>query len=150
MGAPDGKLPVVTREKGCGVPPPNVNVAPVNPVLPVLVTVTSIGAEVDPVNQLPEASDAGDTLAVNAAAELVPVNETGEPVTVTLAAMLSVPVNDPAAVGANTTLIVQVDAAFNVPPHVPPAVPVGRENGAVAVIAIPVRLAVPTLCSTSC
>ena len=150
LGAPAGKRPVMTRENGCGMPLPNVNVPPANAVFPVLVTVSSIGADVAPVNQLPKARDAGDTLTVNVAAEPVPLSDTGEPLTVTFAVMVSVPANDPAAVGANTTLIVQVEAAFKVAPHVPPAIPAGRENGGVGVIVMPLRLAVPTLCKTSC
>jgi hypothetical protein len=150
LGAPAGKLPVVTRKNGCGVPPPNVNVPPARAAFPVLVTVSGNGAEVVSVNQLPKFSEVGDTVAVRVTVEAVPLSETGDPVTVTLAAMVSVPENEPVVVGANTTLIVHVDAAFNVPLHVPPAVPAGREKGAVAVIAMPVRVAVPTLRRTSC
>ena len=150
MGAPAGKLPVVTRENGCGVPPPNVNVPPARAAFPVLVTVSGNGAEVVKVNQLPKLSAVGDTVAVRVTAEPVPLSETGDPVTIALAAIVSVPENEVAVVGAKTTLIVHVEAAFNVPPQVPPAVPAGRENGAVGVITIPVRGAVPTLCRTSC
>jgi hypothetical protein len=150
LGAPDGKLPVFTREKVCGVAPPNVNVPPASAVFPVLVTVSVSGAEVVVVNQLPKLSVAGDTLADCVIAAPVPLKETADPVTLTLALIVSVPAKGPAAVGVNTTLIVQVDAAFNVVPHVPPAVPAGLENGAVAVIVMPLRLAVPTLCTMSC
>jgi len=150
LGAPAGKLPVVIREKVCGVPPPKANVPPAKAMLPVFVTVSVSGAEVVAVNQFPKLSVPGETLAVRVTADPVPLSETGEPETVTLAAIESVPVKEPAVIGENTTLIVQVEAAFNVMPQVPPAVPAGRANGAVAVIVMPVRLAVPTLCSTSC
>jgi hypothetical protein len=150
LGAPDGKLPVLIREKVCRVAPPKVNVPPASAVFPVLVTVSVSGTELVAVNQLPKLSAAGDTLADCVTAAPVPLSETGDPVTLTLAVIVSVPAKEPAAVGVNTTLIVQVDAAFNVVPHVPPVVPASLENGAVAVIVIPVRLAVPTLCSTSC
>ena len=150
MGAPAGKLPVLIREKVCGIPPPNVNVPPASATFPVLLTVSVSGAEVVAVNQLPKLSAPGDTPADCVVAAPVPLSETGDPVTLTLAVIVSVPVKGPAAVGVKTTLIVQVDAAFKVPPHVPPAAPAGLEKGAVAVIVMPVRLAVPTLCSTTC
>lgn len=126
------------------------NVPPVRAVFPLFVTFTGNAVEVVSVNQLPKFSELGDTVATKVAAEPVPLSGTGEPVTATLAAIVRVPANDPEVVGAKTTLIVHVEAAFNVPPHVPPAVPIGRENGAVAEIVMPVRLAVPTLCNTSC
>jgi hypothetical protein len=150
LGADAGKLPLLIREKDSGVPPPKLNVPPARAVLPVLVIVSVSGAEVVPVTQFPKLSVPGDTLAVLVDAEPVPLSETGEPVTVTLAATLSAPVNGPATVGEKTTLMVQVVAAANVAPQVPPAVPAGRENGAAVAIVIPVRLAVPTLCNTSC
>jgi len=127
-----------------------VNVPPARAVFPLFVTLTGNVVEVVSVNQFPKFSELGDTVATKVAAVPVPLSATGEPVTVTLAAIVSVPANDPEVLGAKTTLMVHVEAAFNVPPHVPPAVPIGRENGAVAEIVIPVRLAVPTLCNTSC
>lgn len=72
-----------------------------------------------------------------------PLSATGEPVTVTLAFIVAVPVNAVADVGANTILIVHVAPAAKVPAQVPPAAPPGRENGAVTVSLMPVAAAVP-------
>jgi hypothetical protein len=83
----------------------------------------------------------------NVTAAAVPVKLTGEPVTSTLPVMVTVPVAGPAAVGENTTLMVQVAPATKVAPQKPPNDPVGRENGAVTTTVIPVRFAVPVLWS---
>jgi hypothetical protein len=82
----------VTREKGCGVPPPKVKLPPVRALLPVLITVRFNGLLVVPVAQLPKANGLGATVARWVAATPVPLRFTGEPVTVTLAVMVSVPV----------------------------------------------------------
>lgn len=63
FGAPAGNVPVVTRVKGCGVPPPRVNVPPARAVFPVLVTVRFSVGLVVPVAQFPKASGDGVTLA---------------------------------------------------------------------------------------
>ncbi len=76
----------------------------------------------------------------------MPLSVTGEPVTVTLAVMVSVAGTAPTAVGENTTLIVQVAPAFRVAPQVPP--PAEREyRGDEKASVIPVPVAVPVLCS---
>jgi hypothetical protein len=67
----------------------------------------------------------------------VPLKATGELVTVKppLVVIATVaPVDAPSAVGEYTILIVQVAPLFSVAPQVPPAAPVGRENGAVTAI----------------
>jgi hypothetical protein len=90
------------------------------------------------------------------AATTVPESDTGEPVTGTLAAIVTVPAAAPRAVavtGAKTTLIVQLAPAANEKPavvlQVPPADPVGRENGAVTVMLTPVSAAPPVLLNVS-
>jgi hypothetical protein len=70
------------------------------------------------------------------AAKPVPERRTGEPVTPTLALMVTEPVAAPTAVGENTTVMVQVPGA-SVPVQVPPAL----ANGAVTATVIPVKLA---------
>ena len=82
-----------------------------------------------------------------AAAVPVPLSVTGEPATVALDVIVNVAGTAPAAVGENTTLIVQAPVAVvNVAPQVPPAAPAARayrgdENASV----IPVMLTVPLL-----
>ena len=92
---------------------------------------------------------AGVRVAPNTAVTPFPVRVTGEPVTATFAVMVSVAFTVPIAVGVNLTLIVQVPAAGGkVAPQVPPAVPPGREKrGEEKASVIPVRFAVPVLCS---
>src|ERR1700686_5285674 len=72
----------------------------------------------------------------------VPLKATGELVTVKppLVVIVTVPVDATSAVGEYTMLIVHVAPLFSVAPQVPPAPPVGRENGAVTAI---VRLRAP-------
>ena len=65
---------------------------------------------------------AGVRVALRTVATPVPVSDTGDPVTITLAVMVAVPFADPSTVGENTTLMVQVDAAAKVAPQVPPVV----------------------------
>src|ERR1700721_380789 len=87
---------------------------------------------------------AGDRLALMTGVTPVPVNPTGDPVTVTLLpVMVTVPVCAPVAVGENTTKMVQVLPTVSgvAVLQVPPAV--GRENGAVTVIAVNVTGAPP-------
>src|SRR6266404_4964610 len=72
--------------------------------------------------------DVGVRLADTTAAMPVPLSDTGEPLTLTLAVMVTVPVFAPVLVGVNVTLIVQVPPAANVAPQVPPAAPAGRAN----------------------
>jgi hypothetical protein len=124
-----------------------VKVAPktVAPAAPVLLSVRVCAALVEPIAWLPNASDVGVTL--SAGARPVPLNATGEPVTVTFAVMVAVPVAAPAAVGENTTLIVQVDAAARSPVQVPPAEPVGLKNGPVKTTGMPVAVVPPVLLS---
>jgi hypothetical protein len=138
---------------GCensAVPPPKVKVPPARAELPEFVTVSVRALLVVPVAQLPKASGLGDTVAVWVTAAPVPLSETGEPATATLAVMVAVPVAAPVAVGVNTTLMVQVVVAAKVAPHVPPAAPVGLENGTLTATEIPVAPAVPVLDSVSC
>src|ERR1700674_2797001 len=78
----------------------------------------------------------------------VPERATGEPATGTFAVIVTVPAAGPKAVGENTTLIVQVLPATKLTPQVPPAAALA--NGAVTVMLIPVSVALPVLCSTSC
>src|ERR1700688_3080424 len=74
----------------------------------------------------------------------VPLSATGEPVTFTLAKMVSVPFTAPVAVGVNTTLMVQVVPGFKVVVQVPPArEKTGDENSS----EISNPCAVPVLCS---
>jgi hypothetical protein len=87
-----------------------------------------------PIAQLPNASGLGVAVAMYVAATPVPLSATGELVTGTLASIDTVPFADPAAVGVNTMLIVQLLLATRVPPQVPPE----RENGAVTVTPMPV------------
>src|SRR5450631_1096920 len=93
--------------------------------------------------------DVGVRVAVNTGAAPVPLRVTGEPATGKLPLMLAVPVAGPLAVGWNTTLIWQVPPAGSVGGAVgqlPPAAPVGRENGPVKTTTIPVRATLPVLC----
>ncbi len=57
----------------------------------------------------------------------VPLRAIGEPLMATLPPTVSVAFTNPLAVGENTTLMVQVAPAARFGPHVPPAVPGGRE-----------------------
>ena len=104
-------------------------------------------ALVVPATRLAKVSEVGDTVTVRTAAMPVPLSDTGEPLTVTFAVMVTEPVDATAAVGEKTTLMVQVPGAgVSVAPQVPPAAPVGLEKGAVTTTVIPVTLAVPVLC----
>src|SRR5580704_2736721 len=92
--------------------------------------------------QLPNASGPPVTLAIAAPATPVPVSETGEPVTVApVPVMVTEPVAAPAAVGLNRTKMVQFAPAFRVAAQVPPF----RLKGAVTVIAVIGKAAVPVL-----
>jgi len=122
----------------------------VNVPVPAAVTVTDCDALVVPSVVDGNVSEVGTTLTVNGGgATPVPLSETGDPVTGTLAVMVAVPVAAPGVVGENTTLIVQVAAAASVAVQVPPAAPAGRENGAVTATAMAVAPAVPVLCRVS-
>ena len=66
--------------------------------------------------------EVGVSVAARTSATPVPLSATGEPVTATLAKMLSVPDTAPVAVGVNTTLMVQVAPAARVAVQVPPDV----------------------------
>jgi hypothetical protein len=80
----------------------------------------------------------------------VPDRATGEPVTGTLAASVNVALTAPVAVGANTTLIVQLEADAKVTPQVPPAAPAGREyRGDEKVKPMPVSVEPPVFCSVT-
>ncbi len=92
---------------------------PLSVAFPVLLNVNVCGGLVVPVVTVPNASELGETLAI--AARPVPVNATGELVTVTFPVTVAVPFAVPAAVGENTTLMVQVEAAARVAPQVPAA-----------------------------
>src|SRR4029077_7160841 len=74
-----------------------------------------------------------------------PLRATGEPLTPTLAVIVTLPATGPGAVGENTMLIVQLPAAVNVVPHEPPE----RPNGADTETEIPVAVAPPLLYSVS-
>ena len=80
-----------------------------------------------------------------------PVSVTGEPVTGTLAVMVTLPLDGPAAVGAEATLIVQLAPAGKVVPQLDAPggnVPlVTRVNGPATLTPIPVAPAVPVLLS---
>jgi hypothetical protein len=83
-------------------------------------------------------------VALRTAATPVPLSATGEPETGTFAVIVTVPVAGVVLAGVNTTVIVQVAAAgVSVTPQVPPAL----EKGAVTTTLMPVRSAVPVLCS---
>jgi hypothetical protein len=142
FGTPAGNVPVVTLEKGCGVPPLKVNVPPARGELPVFVTSRARTLLAVPIAQMPNASGLGDTLAVRVAAAPVPLSETGDPGMATLEVIETVPAYDVTAVGVNTMLIVQVVPAAAVAPQVPPDL----ENGPVMVRVIPLRPRVPVLC----
>src|SRR4029077_2850477 len=120
-----------------------VKVPPAKATLPVLVTVTLIGLLVVPVAQLPKANGLGATLADRTAATPVPVRLTGEPVTGTLAVIVTVPLAVVVFVGVNTTLMEQLAPAFKVAPQLPP----DRENGAVTTTAMVVAWAPPLFVS---
>ena len=120
-------------------------VPPASAELPVLVTVRVFAALLLPVGQTPKASVVGVTVAVCVAARPVPVRATGEPVTATLPVIVTVPVEATAEVGENTTLMVQVELAGKAGLQVPPAAPVGLENGAVTTTVMPVAVAPPAL-----
>lgn len=83
----------------------------------------------------------------------VPLSETGDPVTATLAPIVNAPLTGPVAVGLNTTLIVQLEVAAKVVRQVPPAAPAGREYcgeeklGAIAVKVEPPVLFSVTVCA---
>src|ERR1700730_9880912 len=104
-----------------------VKVPPAKATLPVLVTVRFRALLVVPIAQVPKANGLGATVAERSGATPVPLSATGDPVTATLARMVTVPLYDCAAVGANVTLMVQVAPAAKVVPQVPPPV-VGRAN----------------------
>ena len=74
----------------------------------------------------------------------VPLSATGEPATATLARMVRVPLSAPAAVGENTTLMVQVAPAARVVVQVPPDCEKTPDE---KTSVIPVPDAVPVLCS---
>lgn len=95
------------------------------------------------VKVVPRAPELGLNEVIVGSSTPVPLSATGEPVTVTLAFIVAVPVNAVADVGANTILIVHVAPGAKVPPQVPLAAPPGRENGAVTVSLMPVAAAPP-------
>lgn len=89
---------------------------------------------------------AGVSVAETTAATPLPVSETGEPVTATLAFIATwPPTTRPSVVGLNTMLNVQVAPAARVAPQVPPGTPAGRAKGPVNIKPIPVAAAVPVL-----
>ena len=118
-------------------------------VFPVLVTVIVLATLAMPVGQLPKTSELGLTVAVCVATTPVPERATGEPVTATLAVMVTFPVEATAVAGEKTTLMVQVELAAKVAAQVPPAVPVGLEKGAVTATVMPVAPTPPALDSVS-
>jgi hypothetical protein len=122
-----------------------VNAPPASGELPVLVTVKVFAVLATPVGQTPNASGLGLTVAVRVTAVPVPVRETGEPVTVTLAEIVAVPIEATTVFGEKTTLMVQVEPADRAAAQVPPAVPVGLANGAVTATTMPVAFAPPVL-----
>jgi hypothetical protein len=123
----------------------------VSPPVPLLVTVivlvlVVVFAGVVTINGL------GAEKPTTALASPVPVSVTAEPVTGTLAVMVTVPPAGPTAVGANATLIVQFAPADKVVPQF--GAPAGngvavktRVNGALTVMLIVVAPAVPELLS---
>jgi hypothetical protein len=87
---------------------------------------------------------AGVRVALMIGAVPVPLSETGEPVTFTLAKMVTFPLTAPIAVGVKTTVMVQVEPVFKVVPQVPPDCEktVDEKTGV-----MPVPGAVPVLCN---
>jgi hypothetical protein len=137
--------PAVPEGREKGAPPTKVNEPPPKATLPLFVTVRLCAELVVPVAQLPNAKEFGVTVADRVNPTPVPLRDTGEPVTATLAVIVALPVVGPLAVGANTTLIVQEAPAASVPVQEPAAVPVGREKGAVTTIVMPVADPPPVL-----
>jgi len=105
-----------------------------------LLSVRVCDALVVPTFTLPNDSEFGVTLA--AAWVPLPDSPTGEPVTGTLAVMVSEPAAWPGDVGRNTTLIVQFMPASRLPPHEPGA-PAGWAKGPVNAQVIPVKVEPP-------
>jgi hypothetical protein len=122
---------------------------PVSGTLPVFVRVkTWVGAVSTPTPRVafPKLCEVGVRVAAITAAVPVPLNDTGEPVTVTLPVMASVPVAGPVAVGWKTTRMVQLVPPARVAPH---ESPVPRENGPVNVAVRPVKATPPELLSVT-
>lgn len=96
---------------------------PVSGTFPVLVSTNTWAGQVNmphPRVALPNACEVGVRLAAMTGAAPVPDNATGEPLTATLAVMVTVPVFAPVDVGENVMVIVQVAPAFKVAMQVPP------------------------------
>ena len=123
-----------TVKAPCVTPPPAIFIAVV-PVRLVPVRVTLI--------VVPRRPEVGEIDVSVGGPMPVPVSVTGEPMTGTLAEILTLPLNDAAVVGLNTILIVQLEPAASVATQVPPAPPAGRWNGAETVTVIPVAVAPP-------
>jgi hypothetical protein len=118
--------------------------------LPLFESVTVLMALVTLVAWFPKASDVGFTLPVGGRRP-VPVNAT---VRLELAGsfnpeIVRLPVAGPAAVGENTTFMVQVALMPRLVVQVPPAAPVGRANGAVTLIPPMVSAASPVFDSVT-
>lgn len=152
--APTASVPVVVqdppavpvgREKGLLVLVRFAVIPVVVATFPVLVTVRVCALLAVPSYQVPNESGLGDTVSVRTTGTAVPVSVTGEPFTVTLAAIVAAAVLVPPVAGVagalNTMLMVQLLLAANVAPHVPapPCAVVALENGAWTVTTIAVK-----------
>src|ERR1035441_2026392 len=94
---------------------------PVSVTLPVLVSVKFwVGPATTPRVVAAKVCAVGSSVALITAATPVPLSDTGEPATATLAVIGSVAGTEPAAVGLKTTVMVQVVPAAKVAPQVPP------------------------------
>ena len=127
--------PVVSRVNSAAFVPVKPTVIPDRVALPVLDSVTDWAALKVSNTWLPKASDVGATPATGAVP--VPLRFTGCPVIPALLAVTVIcAVRAPVAVGMNTMLIVQLEAAAKLVPQVPPAAPAGREK---SVAFVPVK-----------
>src|SRR5215469_7918618 len=127
----------------------NARLMPVRLAFPVLCSVRVMDALVLNSGTFPNANGPPVTLPI--AVTPVPVSDTGDPVTPALAVIVTVPVFPPVLVGEKVTVIVQVEFAANVAPHVPPAC--ANWFGVVGLLVVatttlmPVAAPVPVLCS---
>jgi hypothetical protein len=150
-------VPADWMAKSVDAPVVVVTVAVVTPVSVTFPVLVNVKIDVGPLVVAPRAvfgkvPGLGDQAPFGAAATEVPVSVTGEPAIVPeLELTATLPVEVPAVPGGalNTTLIVQLVPPASVVLHVPPAVPVGRENGPVNVVPMLFTGRLPVLFSVS-
>src|SRR6516165_6545499 len=136
-------------------PPSTAAPIPVSGTLPVLVSVKTCAGHVkSPHPRVPEVvHEAGARVAATIPVTPVPESATGEPLTGTLAVMVTVPAFAPVEVGENVTVIVQDAPAASTAPQVPPARANTAGGGAGEVVATATAMllasAVPVLCRVS-